>query len=64
MYAWIDGENWGGDACPPLTELHGYLADPETQMPYGHFMTDEEAAVIRTALLHYHQVRTLPLQAD
>lgn len=52
MYVYIDGERWGGNACPPLTELHGELADPIDGTVYGHFLTDDQVIVVRRAFVN------------
>jgi hypothetical protein len=62
MYAWIDGEVWAGDDCPPVTEMHGLLMDPMSGLHYGRILNDEEELVITRALLQWRAERYLPLE--
>lgn len=62
MYAYINGEKWGMDACPALTEQHGWLCDPLTGEPYGRLLRDDEDQVVNKALVAWHGLRELPLE--
>lgn len=63
MYVWIDGEKWAWDACPALTEQHGWMADPDTGTEYGRCLTEHEESLIRRALLHNLYSPELPFDA-
>jgi hypothetical protein len=55
MYVWINSEAWCGAGQPPLTESHGWLADPTEDALYGRILDEAETAVVAKALLDYRR---------
>ena len=52
MYAYINGQRWAENGQPALHELHGRLCDPTNGDDYGRILSDHEASVVASALLH------------
>jgi hypothetical protein len=57
MYVWINSEAWCAAGQPPLTESHGWLADPTEDALYGRILDEQETVVVANALLEHRYPR-------